>query len=166
MEEQGDYSRILVPLDGSELAERILPHVEKLARKFGATVILLQVTASAEMALTDATSAAGIVPGVGTIPVAVPTLDPFSRAEAERREASEYLEGVARRLRVQGLNVEWECQTGPAAAVIVQRARQLGVELMALTTHGRGGLGRLVFGSVADTVLRTAPCPVLLVRVA
>ncbi len=165
MKEQGGYPRILVPLDGSELAERIVPHVEQLARKFGSTVILLQATPSPEMALTDATSAAGIVPGVGTIPVAVPTLDPFSRAEAERREASEYLEGVARYLQAQGFNVEWECPVGPAAAIIVQRARQLGVALIALTTHGRGGVGRLVFGSVADRVLRTAPCPILLVRI-
>src|SRR2546425_719971 len=54
---------------------------------------------------------------------------------------------------------------GAAREVIVERASALGVGLILMTTHGRGGLGRLVFGSTADSVLRHAPCPVLLVRI-
>ena len=63
------------------------------------------------------------------------------------------------------LTVNTEHPEGPAADEIVKRATELGVSLILMTTHGRSGLGRVVFGSTADSVLRHAPCPVLLVRV-
>jgi nucleotide-binding universal stress UspA family protein len=62
-------------------------------------------------------------------------------------------------------SVQHEYAEGEPADVIADRARAIGADLIAMTTHGRGGLGRLVFGSVANAVLRDAPCPVLLVRV-
>ena len=72
---------------------------------------------------------------------------------------------LAGRLRRRGLAVTHEHHEGLAADVIVARARESRAALIAMTTHGRGGLGRLLFGSTADAVLRHAPCPVLLVRV-
>jgi nucleotide-binding universal stress UspA family protein len=84
--------------------------------------------------------------------------------EAERREADSYLRAIADRLRGAGVSVAYEQYMGSAAEVITDRARERGADLIAMTTHGRGGLGRLVFGSVADAVLRSAPCPIFLVR--
>jgi nucleotide-binding universal stress UspA family protein len=94
-----------------------------------------------------------------------PMIDPTPILEAEREEAVSYLASVAARLKQHNLNVSTEHFDGPPAEEIVERARALGISLILMTTHGRSGLGRMVFGSVADSVLRHAPCPVLLVRV-
>lgn len=153
------YARILVALDGSALAERVLPHVEALAGAFGSTVILLRATPSLESVVAS-TAAAG---PAGALPME-PALDPTAIVEAEQQEAIAYLEGVAERLRGQSLMVESVHPQGAPAAAIVEAAREERAELIAMTTHGRGGLRRLVFGSVADEVLRTAACPILLVR--
>ena len=75
-----------------------------------------------------------------------------------------YLEGVATRLRERGRTVELIQPEGDPAAVLLEQARTLNADLIALTTHGRSGLSRLFYGSVAEAVLREAPCPVLLVR--
>ena len=149
------YGRILVALDGSEVAERILPHVEALAEKFGSTVTLLQATTPPETLVAASTAEPG----------AAAAVDPTPTIEAERHETQRYLEAVTDRLRRRGLAVESESPQAGAAEIIVERASELGADLIAMTTHGRGGLGRLVFGSVADAVLRSATCPVLLVRV-
>ncbi|MBI3966397.1 MAG: universal stress protein [Chloroflexi bacterium] len=150
------YDRILVALDGSDLAERVLPYVEALAEKFGSVVTLVRAT-TPPGALT--------VGAPGSVPVPVPILDPKPIVEAERRETSAYLSDLAIRLRSQGLTVACEQPEGFAADVIVMQAGALPADLIAMTTHGRGGLGRALFGSVADEVLRSASCPVLLVRV-
>ena len=150
------YDRILVPLDGSDIAERVLPHVEALAEKFGSAVTLLQATTPPETLI--AASAEGAAP-------AGPVLDPTPIVEAERQAASAYLEVAAERLRGRGLAVAGERPEAAPADAIVEHAHRAGTDLIAMTTHGRGGLGRLILGSVADEVLRSAPCPVLLVRV-
>jgi nucleotide-binding universal stress UspA family protein len=153
------YEHLLVALDGSEAAESVLPHVEALAGSFGSTVTLLRAVISAETLL--AQSATGGGPSVGD---AAPAIDPTPIQEADRDSAVEYLAGIQQRLRQHNITVNTEHPEGAAEEVIVQRARELGVGLILMTTHGRSGLGRLVFGSVADAVLRHAPCPVLLVR--
>ncbi len=167
------YKRILVPLDGSRLAEQILPHAEALAGAFGATVVLLRVVASAQRLITET----AVPMPVG--PVGGPLIDPKTLSDLvaeEKRDAQTYL--AARTSDLVGRlgavsagrggksvpSVQHEHPGGDAAAVIVDRARATGADLIAMTTHGRGGLGRLVFGSVADAVLRNAPCPILLVR--
>jgi nucleotide-binding universal stress UspA family protein len=150
------YERILVPLDGSALAEQVLPHVEALAEQFRSTVFLLRALTPPGVII------AGSV--AGAQPLAAGVVDPTPIVEAERQEAATYLQAVAARLRQEGLAVEYERPEGPADEIIAERARSLGADLIAMTTHGRGGLPRLVFGSVADAVLRNAPCPTLLVR--
>jgi nucleotide-binding universal stress UspA family protein len=152
------YEHLLVALDSSSAAERVLDHAEALARAFGSTVTLLRVTISPEELIAETASAENI----GEV---VPLIDPTPIVEADRESAVEYLERVAARLRQHNLSVTYEEPEGPPADTIVQRARELGTSLILMTTHGRGGLGRLVFGSVADAVLRHAPCPVLFVRV-
>jgi nucleotide-binding universal stress UspA family protein len=150
------YERIVVALDGSALAEQVLPHVSALAEKFGSTVVLVR----AIMPLAQV--AALVEPSIGGVP-----LDPSlieDTIESEEQEAATYLEHVANSLRAKGITVQTEHPEGSAVEVIVECARRLPADLIAMTTHGRSGLSRLVFGSVADGVLRTAPCPLLLVR--
>jgi nucleotide-binding universal stress UspA family protein len=153
------YEHLLVALDGSLHAERVLEHAEALARAFGSTILLLRATVSAEMVL--AQTATGDA-SLGEITPAI--VDPDPVIEADHAAAEEYLSGVAARLRKHNVQVNIECPSGPANAVIVEQANELGVSLILMTTHGRSGLGRLVFGSTADSVLRHAACPVLLVR--
>jgi nucleotide-binding universal stress UspA family protein len=147
------YARILAALDGSELAERILPHIEALAEKLGSAVTLLMVTTPVERAV-----ASDAITGTDAF------VDVTPLVEEERREAAKYLEHIADRLRCRGLAVQCARPEGTAAEMILEHARRMDTDLIALTTHGRSGLGRVVFGSVADEVLRKAPCPVLLVR--
>ena len=153
------YEHLLVALDGSEAAEHVLEHAEALAQKFGSTVTLLRAVISAETLLAQSATAG---PAVGEV---APPMDPTPILEAEQGAATEYLTAVEGRLRQKGLNVSTEHPEGNASDVIVERAQALGVSLILMTTHGRSGLGRLVFGSTADAVLRHAACPVLLVRV-
>jgi nucleotide-binding universal stress UspA family protein len=153
------YKHILVALDGSEIAEQVLPHVEALAGKFGAAVTLLRVTPLPGIA---------VAPPVG-FPMAAPgnlyTAEQMTEAlEEEQRRAEEYLQSVAERLRARLPRVTEALAEGRAADVIVERASALGVDLIAMTTRGLSGLERLVLGSVAEEVTRKAPCAVLLVR--
>jgi nucleotide-binding universal stress UspA family protein len=150
------YDRIVVALDGSELAEQVIPHVQALAAKLGSQVILLRaVTPASEYARLSA---------LGPEP-AVVTLDPVQMAEEERQEAERYLSQVAEQIRASGIGVAIETPEGSADEAIAERASADRAELIAMTTHGRSGLGHLVFGSTAESVLRKARCPVLLVRI-
>jgi nucleotide-binding universal stress UspA family protein len=135
------YRTILVPVDGSALAERAVPYAEALARAAGARIIALQVP------VTNAAVRAG-------------------EATMEVRSAgpeAEYLQDLQRRLVGRGLEVETAIVAGTPAQVIVQEARAREVDLLVLATHGRSGLGRWRYGSVAEDVLRQADVPLLLV---
>lgn len=153
------YEHLLVALDGSAAAEAVLDHAVALATAFHSQVTLLQATVSAETLLVETASPNS----VGDV---APLVDPTPIVEAERETTAEYLRKVMSQLQNRGVSaVSFEEPEGPPAEAIVTRATELGVSLLLMTTRGRGGLGRLVFGSVADSVLRHAPCPVLLVRV-
>jgi nucleotide-binding universal stress UspA family protein len=130
---QGDrIGRIVVPLDGSELAARILPVVARLAEPFDFTIDLLRVLEPS--------------PGAGSVETA----------------AASYLAQVAGRLESRGLAVACTVACGQAADVVVRHAGGAGVGLIAMGTRGGTGQGRLLLGSVAERVLRAAPVPVLL----
>jgi nucleotide-binding universal stress UspA family protein len=86
-------------------------------------------------------------------------------AEDGRREAQTYLEAIAARLRTRGVQSRIMVVLGEAAEAITRAAEESNVEVIAMTTHGRGGIERLVFGSVADAVLRDSTRPVFLVPV-
>lgn len=153
------YAELLVALDGSPAAEHVLAHAETLAKAFGSHVTLLRATLSPEMVLAqtgggDATT--------GTVPAPI---DPEPVLDADHDTALGYLTSIAARLRKDNVNVDVETPEGQAASVIVERAAALNAGLILMTTHGRSGLARAVFGSTADSVLRHASCPVLLVRI-
>lgn len=149
------YERILVALDGSDLAERILPHVEALGRALGSTLIVLRATTPPEQIIASLNGGA-MLPATGMI-------DPNPIIDAEREEVDGYLAQVAARLREHGLTVQTERPAAPAADAILQLADELDADLIAMTTQGRTGLGRIVFGSVAGEVVRRSPRPLLVI---
>ncbi len=142
------YQRILVPLDGSKLAEQALPYATELC-KGSVEVILFQVVhLPLPLAAPDASLA---------VPVPAP--------DELLQEAKNYLEGIAEKLRGEGVSVRTDAvERDVVADAIVEYAAEHGVDLIVMTTHGRSGISRLIFGSVAESVVRHAPCPVLLVR--
>ena len=150
-----EYTEIVVPLDGSPAAELVLPHASALAVRFGARMTLVRVTPPPEVS----------VVATPTAPFGTRSGELHPLIEREREDAIGYLDTLARHLKAAGIAVTFEHRDGSAAAEILELARMVGADLIAMTTHGRGGLGRLVFGSVAYDVVRAAPCPVLIVRV-
>jgi nucleotide-binding universal stress UspA family protein len=84
--------------------------------------------------------------------------------EARTKDAEEYLAPIAAALRAQGVDTSWAIRRGRPAEEILAAAKESGAELIAMATHGRTGIGRLLFGSVAETVLRHAPVPVFMIR--
>jgi len=148
------FEKLLVCLDGSELAEQILPYVREEALHFGSKVVLLRVVAAPSTAPIAAAGGAGYT---------AETVD--RQVHDEVREAKAYLQRLAQPLREKGLDVECVTVDGwPVGDAIVSYAESNKVSLIAIATHGRSGLGRLAFGSVADSVLRKSGLPVLLIR--
>jgi nucleotide-binding universal stress UspA family protein len=137
-------TRVVVPLDGSDLAEAALPYATELASAFGASVYLLR----------------GVT-HVGALAATHRSFNP-KRLKSERMNGADYLAERADAVRGAGVAVEVEVLTESALAeAITARA---GDGLIVLTTNGHGGLDRAVFGSVADKVVRGATCPVLVIR--
>lgn len=143
------YTHILVPLDGSPLAEQILPHVKALAEVGSKPRITLLRAVPREYP--------DIVEGETTNEV----VNPMERLLAEGRA---YLDRVASPLRSEGLDVKTEVVVRQPADAIVEFANREHVDLVAMATHGRGGLGRWVFGSVTQKIMHLTPAPMLVVR--
>jgi len=137
------FKKIMVPLDGSNLAEGILPRVEWLAKIHGAEVTLLRV------------AVAHTFPG----------MDPVQHQVSVVREAEEYLAKVEENLKSVGVNARAVVRYGHDAQEIVEHARNRDFDLIAMSTHGRTGLTQFVLGSVASKVIHTATIPILLCRV-
>jgi nucleotide-binding universal stress UspA family protein len=151
--------RVLVPLDGDPLAEQVLEPAAALAQLVGAEITLLRVVRPA-----------GPVPA--DLPEGAAGREAAALLEQVRglhrqvlREAEGYLTRVAGRLRAPGRRVQTKVVVGEhAASAILDEARDGGADLIALATHGRHGLPRLLLGSVADKVVRGAAAPVLVLR--
>lgn len=145
-------NRLLVPLDGSRLAEMALPHAVRLAQATSSELTLLQVVMP--FVLYDPMGT-GIVPS----PAA------WDAWDEEPARAREYLRGVADVLRKQGVSADTIVLEGEAAAAIVEYTRQHPeVQMIAMATHGRSGIRRWIMGSVAERVLHSTPVPLLMVR--
>jgi len=136
-------TKILVPLDGSALAEVAIPAAIEMAGSKSSALLLVR---AAE---------ARTLPGT----------DPIDAQIAAVQEAEAYLASVKEKLEKQGLQkVEANVWYGPPASAIVEAAQLYKPGLIVMSTHGRSGLGRLIFGSVAESVLRGTTVPILLVR--
>lgn len=146
-----DYGirQIIVPLDGSELAEAVLPYVSAIAGSMNMSVTLVRVLSLDNVAYSEGYNLADMLGDVER------------EMEAEARR---YLIGVARRLREEGLEVEIEVLLGSASSMIADIANRTDHNMIALATHGRSGVSRLLMGSVAEAVVRTSGDPVLVVR--
>lgn len=143
-------ANVLIPLDGSLLAESIVPHALDLGEGASTTFTLLRV-----------------VPPVWTSPEIMSEPDTISEGALRERitESRQYLTSVADRMKGDGLNVKCEVVVGTAAAAtILEYTRRREVDVIAMATHGRGGVQRLILGSVADKVLRGAEVPMLVYR--
>ena len=145
------FKRILVPLDGSHLAEVALQPACELATRFEGEITLLRVTSTPLVfSQVDGSTNAELL---------------VTMREHNRKEAEEYLNGMKGSLRQQGYVVHTQLleDEGPADAILATVEGQ-SIDIVVMSTHGRSGVARWVFGSVADRVLRQSPVPVLLMR--
>jgi len=140
------YKHILVPLDGSELAELALTDAFSLAQLHQAEVTLLQVISPLEHLVVN-----------GDL-----FLDELWALQ--KNAAVRYLEDISRRDECKNLKIHLAVEMGPTAEKIIEYTHQAPIDLIVMATHGRSGFKRWVYGSVADKVLRGADLPVLLVR--
>ncbi len=151
------FERITVPVDGSDLAEEILPHAAYLSAAMGLTVDLVRVNPSADEYYRSLSA------GPSEMARAVPSYQDY--IQAIDSEAEGYLSQLKELLAQQGAaSVEPQLLHGQPAACIADLAAATPNNLVAMTTHGRSGVGRLVLGSVAERVVRQSGSPVLLVR--
>ena len=136
------YKSILVPLDGSKLAEKILAEVEELALLLNARLNLIYV------------SKAHVFPGV----------DPTDAQVRVVNKAKEYLDNLKEQLLAKKIDIEIHTPYGNPAAKILEVSKRHDIDLIAMSTHGRSGIGRWLLGSVAEKVVRHSEKPVLLLR--
>jgi len=152
------YRRILLPLDGSELAERILPHTIELARRFEATVVLLHAVTSRVEVLSRAVASDPI----GASPVTAEVAEDVVVAEED--STTRYFARMADRLQGEGLKVEQLIMEGEAVRTLAHVIAEQQIDLVTMTTQGRSTLGRLFLGSVPESLLEEVEIPVLLLR--
>jgi nucleotide-binding universal stress UspA family protein/uncharacterized protein YrrD len=157
------FQRVIAPLDGSQLSEKALAYAAEIARRFGARITLLRAFEGAERsARTLAMMQAGPGPDGMLDPTTVEAVTEAARAE--QSEARAYLDDRARELQARGLDVDVLLVDAPPAEAITRAAHSEPQTLVVMSTHGRGGLGRVVFGSTAQEVVQHCYAPVLLVR--
>jgi nucleotide-binding universal stress UspA family protein len=143
-----NLTKVLVPLDGSELSASVLPFAVDLAKSLGASIVLFHAVAEPVLAY----------PGVEAIS--------FDAGVLEEMEAGahELLASTARDLAAKGVKADPVVAVGNATDGIVWAAEREGAGLIVMSTHGRSGIGRIVLGSVADAVVRRTSLPVVVVR--
>lgn len=146
------YQKILVPLDGSKLAECILPHAETLAKGCQAgAVIFVQVYAPLQ-----------IPPSIEPTPLKQEDID---RISAQGRQlAEQYITGVAKRFESGSAKAEGIVLSGSVTDTLTDYIAKNNIDLVLIATHGSSGISRWVWGSVADRLLRASCAPVMMVR--
>ena len=142
------YKKILVPLDGSKRAEMIRPHVRELASRYKATVIFIRVV--------EPTYSNGIGETFTSISA--------SAMDAKLEESESYLDRIASRFRDKGIACKTLVAHGPVVEKIIEAASAEDVDLIAMTSHGRGGLTRIFYGSVAAGILNRVDRPLFIIR--
>ncbi len=143
------YKTILVPLDGSKRAEAILPHVENLALSLNAKVILFKVAEPSLMLEYDE------VIDMSTY---------LEKSDKQKKDVEYYLTSLQEKIRAKGIEAQTLIGHGPVVRAIIDAAEQENAELVAMASHGHGGLLRTFYGSVAAGVLQRIDRPLLLIR--
>jgi nucleotide-binding universal stress UspA family protein len=150
------YQTLLVPLDGSPRAEKILPYVENLAMQFKSKVIFLQVVSPplqfVNPSLYETTIQTDVIHEY---------LTDFKR---KQEEISVYLASIQEGFQKKGVNTSIFIEQGPAVETIISVAQRENVDLIAIASHGRSGLSRVFYGSVAAGVMQKIDRPILIIR--
>lgn len=144
------YKKILVPLDGSPVAECVIPHIETIAKPVNAEVELVSVVEPVE------------IPTRGKIALSEDDLKQINYDM--RKDVHNYLESIAKRLNRSGIKAHPVILSGKTAESLVDYANTNDVDLIIMATHGRSGITRWFWGSVAEKVLRAVDVPVLLIK--
>jgi len=153
------YNRILVPLDGSELAECVLPHVETILNGCGVSeIVLLRVVEPASLPA-----------GVWTDGMEVFTEDNAKTVREnldakDEKEAAGYLSGIAGRFKPKGIKIQEVVLKGKPADELIDYVKESDADLLVIASHGRSGISRWIYGSVAERLLRSVCIPLLMVR--
>ncbi len=143
------YHTILVPLDGSKRAEAILPHLEELARRYEAKVLFLQVIEPVRLL-------------AGSEIAYVRQYE--EEFEEQAKQVEVYLAGLNGEFRKKGIDARTLAAHGPVVEAIINTAERENADLIAIASHGRGGLSRVFYGSVAAGILHRVDRPLLLIR--
>ena len=143
------YQQILVPLDGSTVSEAVLPHVEKLARALNVEIVLLHVN---------------VIPAPTFEPYTSPLTPQPEEIKIMRADEKNYLKTVCAKLEHEDLRVTYLLRDGIVAETILEVAEVEQADLIAMSTHGRTGMLRLLLGSVAEQVVHRSKIPVMLIR--
>lgn len=148
------YKKILVPLDGSELAECVLSHVKNLSSPNELPEIILFRVCEPPVILADFPA------------ILQEDWDDHVKKETEHmnQQCSLYLNVVEQKLKQSGLSVTTQTALGRPAEQIIEYAEKNKVDVILMATHGRSGISRWAYGSVADKVLRSSPVPVMVIR--
>jgi nucleotide-binding universal stress UspA family protein len=149
------YSKIMVPLDGSELAECVLPHVAAIATGCKiATVVFVRVI--------DPGTVSASLPAQGELGAQEKNR---RQTEAQRKENAEtYLKKIIETVDLENAALRYEVLEGRVADTLADWAEKNEVDLIVIASHGRSGIGRWVMGSVADRIMRSVCIPVLMIR--
>jgi nucleotide-binding universal stress UspA family protein len=150
------FKKIMVCLDGSELAEKVLPYAVAEATCFNSELVLFRV-------ISEPLLVTPVLPGISGLPIdAVAT---GKRAVADENEARTYLQNLVDKIQADNeLRISFDTEQGTAGPAIIQYCQDNEIELIAIATHGRSGPGRVVLGSIADYVVRHSSLPLLLIR--
>ncbi|MDD5288246.1 MAG: universal stress protein [Dehalococcoidales bacterium] len=148
--EKGLLTKILVPLDGSKEGETAIPYAEELSSRLKAEITFLQVLATGYQAMTES----------GGAYIAYSE----SQMESFKRYALTYLNPIAVRLKNKGISTKVETRLGDSAEEIISLAGESKADVVIMSTHGRSGFSRWVFGSVADKLIHGGNTPLILVR--
>lgn len=150
------YKQILLTHDGSELSTQAIQHAVEIAKAFNASILVLQVV----------DSVAKIISAVNISALAFEAQEIYeSIAQTEKDNAKKNLTKIRTLLEREGITkVTTSMREGDARDTIVETAKEKACDIIIMSTHGRSGIRRALLGSVAEDVLRHAPCPVLLVR--
>jgi nucleotide-binding universal stress UspA family protein len=148
------YQKILVPLDGSELAECVLPHVISIAKGCGTSEVVLLRVCEPPVILADYPSDLR------------PEWEDHVRQETShtQRQCRLYLDSTEKKLEESGLNVRTDSGLGNPPELIVDYAIQHQIDLIIVASHGRSGIRRWAYGSTAEKVLRSSPVPVMVIK--